>query len=138
MKGLTYDFTDKEVSPGSNCGYDPVDLAEGIMVSTIVGTTRMAHAGTLRQDEVIQLKLDKMTIDLDFKVITRYVSLEGVEKGYNPKRHGRGSHHPLLAFVAEAQMVANDLKALRQTGLVAILGESFRERVYSITQCSTI
>ena len=28
-------------------------------------------------------------------------------RGYNPNRRGRPSHHPLLAFVAEARMVAN-------------------------------
>jgi hypothetical protein len=178
MNGLPYDFTDKEVSPwgglrlieetyrrsglkqyleeqcpdlpspGSNRGYSSVDLAEGFMVSTILGATRLAHSGTLRHDEVIQrifgwekgmasqstfsrffrrfdqerndklfpainrfwffqLKLDKMTIDLDSTVITRHGSQDGVEKGYNPKRHGRGSHHPLIAFAAEPKMVAN-------------------------------
>lgn len=178
MNGLAYDFTDKQVSPwgglrlieetyrksglkeflrtekldlpvpGSNRGYDPVDLAEGFMVSTILGATRLAHSGMLHNDKVVQrifgwkkgmasqstfsrffnkftmelndklfpeinrfwfsqLKMDKMTIDLDSTVITRHGSQEGVVKGYNPKRHGRGSHHPLIAFVAEAKMVAN-------------------------------
>ena len=84
MNGLAYDFTDKQVSPwgglrlieetyrrsglkeflskedldlpirGSNRGYDSVDLAEGFMVSTILGATRLAHSGTLRNDKVIQ------------------------------------------------------------------------------------
>jgi hypothetical protein len=84
MNGLPYDFSDKEVSPwgglrligetyrrsglkqyldeqcpdlpspGSNRGYSSVDLAEGFMVSTILGATRLAHSGTLRHDEVIQ------------------------------------------------------------------------------------
>lgn len=178
MNGLPYDFIDKEVSPwgglrlieetyrrsglkqyleeechdlpatGSNRGYSSVDLAEGFMISTILGATRLAHSGTLRHDEVIQrifnwnkgmasqstfsrffrrfdqerndklfpainrfwfsqLQLDKMTIDLDSTVITRHGRQDGVAKGYNPKRHGRGSHHPLIAFVAEAKMVAN-------------------------------
>jgi len=178
MKGLAYDFTDKQVSPwgglrlieetyrrsglknflkeedldlplhGSNRGYDSVDLAEGFMVSTILGATRLAHSGMLRNDKVVQrifgwkkgmgcqstftrffkkfsmerndkvfpainrfwfsqLKLDKMTIDLDSTVLTRHGVQEGVAKGYNPKRPGRGSHHPLIAFVAEAKMVAN-------------------------------
>jgi hypothetical protein len=178
MNGIAYDFTDKQVSPwgglrlieetyrrsglkaflkeenldlpipGSNRGYDSVDLAEGFMVSTILGATRLAHSGTLRNDKVVQrifgwkkgmgsqstftrffkkfdmerndkvfpainrfwfsqLKLDKMTIDLDSTVLTRHGNQEGVAKGYNPKRHGRGSHHPLIAFVAEAKMIAN-------------------------------
>lgn len=33
--------------------------------------------------------------------------MEGAAKGYNPKNHGRASHHPLLAFVADWRLVAN-------------------------------
>ena len=54
-----------------------------------------------------QLKLDKMTKDLYSTLITRHGSQDGVAIGYNPIRHGRGSHHPLIAFVAEAKIVAN-------------------------------
>jgi hypothetical protein len=178
MNGLPYDFTDKEVSPwgglrlfegtyrqsglkqyleeqcpdlplpGSNRGYSSIYLAEGFMVSTILGATRLSHSGTLLHDEVIQrifgwdkgmasqstfsrffrkfdqelndklfpainrswftqLKLDKMTFDLDSTVITRHGSQDRVSKGDNHKRNVRGSHHPLIAFVAEAKMVAN-------------------------------
>ncbi len=35
------------------------------------------------------------------------IGRQGAARGYNPSRHGRASHHPLLAFVAEARMVAN-------------------------------
>jgi len=48
-----------------------------------------------------------LTLDIDSTVITRYGHQEGAEKGYNPKRHGRKSHHPIIAFVAETKMVAN-------------------------------
>ena len=48
-----------------------------------------------------------MTFDLDSTVITRHGIQEGVEKGYNPKRHGRGSLHPLIAFAAEPKIAAN-------------------------------
>lgn len=54
-----------------------------------------------------QIKLDKMTIDFDSTVLTRHGFQEGVDVGYNPKKPGRGSHHPLMAFVAELKMVAN-------------------------------
>lgn len=40
-------------------------------------------------------------------MITRNGAQQGAARGYNPNRQGRGSHHPLLAFVAEARMVAN-------------------------------
>ena len=54
-----------------------------------------------------QIKLDKLTVDFDSTVLVRHGMQEGVEVGYNPKKPGRGSHHPLMAFVAELKMVAN-------------------------------
>lgn len=41
-------------------------------------------------------------LDLDSTVFERYGKQEGVKKGYNPKKRGRGSHHPLLAVLGEA------------------------------------
>jgi hypothetical protein len=177
MKSLSYEFTDKEVSPwgglrlieevyqrsglkqylrekaelpepNSNRGYSGISMVEGFIVSILLGARRLSHTGTLRYDKVVggifnwekgmasqstfsrffrkfdkdrndslfpalnrwwfeQLSLDKYTIDLDSTVITRHGSQEGVEKGYNPTKPGRGSHHPLMAFVAEAKMIAN-------------------------------
>jgi hypothetical protein len=51
--------------------------------------------------------LKRVTLDVDSTVITRNGEQEGAARGYNPGKHGRASHHPLLAFVAEARMVAN-------------------------------
>lgn len=51
--------------------------------------------------------LEQVTLDVDSTVITRNGEQDGAARGYNPNRHGRASHHPLLAFVAEARMVAN-------------------------------
>lgn len=51
--------------------------------------------------------LKQVTLDVDSTVITRNGAQQGAARGYNPNRQGRGSHHPLLAFVAEARMVAN-------------------------------
>jgi hypothetical protein len=48
-----------------------------------------------------------VTLDVDSTVITRHGRQEGAVRGYNPGRRGRLSHHPLLAFVAEARLVAN-------------------------------
>jgi len=178
MSGLSYEFTDKEVSPwgglrlieevyrksglrgflenecpdlpvpGSNRGYSSLDLIEDLMVSVILGAKRLSHIGTLRDDQVVQrifgwrrgmasqstfnrflrkfdqelndsvfpsinrfwfnqIKMDKLTIDFDSTVLVRHGQQEGVEVGYNPKKPGRGSHHPLMAFVAELRMVAN-------------------------------
>jgi hypothetical protein len=45
-----------------------------------------------------------MTLDLDSSVMTRYGEQEGAKAGYNPKKPGRASHHPLIAFMAEMRM----------------------------------
>jgi len=51
--------------------------------------------------------LKQVTLDVDSTVLTRHGEQEGARRGYNPGRRGRPSHHPLLAFVAEARLVAN-------------------------------
>ncbi len=51
--------------------------------------------------------LRSITLDMGSTVITRHGAQQGAARGYNPNKRGRLSHHPLLAFVAEARMVAN-------------------------------
>lgn len=51
--------------------------------------------------------MKRVTLDLDSTVVTRNGQQEGASRGYNPARHGRPSHHPLLAFIAEFRLVAN-------------------------------
>ena len=44
----------------------------------------------------------KLTLVMDSTVVVRYgLKQAGAERGYNPKKRGRPSHHPLLAFVRE-------------------------------------
>ena len=45
------------------------------------------------------------SLDLDSTVFERYGEQEGVKKGYNPRKPGRGSHHPLLAVLGEAHFI---------------------------------
>ena len=54
-----------------------------------------------------QIEFDNYTLDLDSSVITRYGEQEGSKKGYNHKKPGRGSHHPLFAFINDIRMIAN-------------------------------
>lgn len=54
-----------------------------------------------------QINIGEITVDLDSSVITRYGEQEGAKKGYNPKKPGRNSHHPLIAFIEQTRMVAN-------------------------------
>ena len=45
------------------------------------------------------------SLDLDSTVFERYGKQEGSLKGHNPRKHGRPSHHPLLAVLAEAHFL---------------------------------
>jgi hypothetical protein len=52
-----------------------------------------------------EIKEDWLTFDST--VIERYGKQEGVKRGYNPKKKGRGSHSPLLAFLNKSKYVVN-------------------------------
>lgn len=55
-----------------------------------------------------RLAIKRITLDVDSSVITRWGrAQEGARVGYNPRHHGRASHHPLIAFVADCRMIAN-------------------------------
>ena len=47
------------------------------------------------------------SLDLDSTVFERYGKQEGARKGHNPRKHGRPSHHPLLAVLAEAHFIVH-------------------------------
>lgn len=51
------------------------------------------------------IKEDWLTFDST--VLERYGKQEGAKKGYNPKKKGRGSHSPLLAFLNNGRYVVN-------------------------------
>jgi hypothetical protein len=53
------------------------------------------------------LKFDNFTMDIDSSVLTRYGDQQGAKKGYNKHKPGRNSHHPIIAFIADVEMVAN-------------------------------
>jgi len=73
-------------------------------------TTYDSHAhvfGEIYKWIFSNMAFDNYTLDIDSSVITRYGNQEASSKGYNPKKPGRKSHHPLIAFVADIEMVAN-------------------------------
>jgi hypothetical protein len=55
--------------------------------------------------ELAQVKLDGEILDLDSSVVERYGKQEGTQLGYNPKKHRRPSHHPLLAVLGKRPWV---------------------------------
>ena len=52
-------------------------------------------------------KIKSDWLSFDSTVMTRYGKQEGSQKGYNPDKKGRPSHHPLLAFLNESRMGLN-------------------------------
>jgi hypothetical protein len=46
---------------------------------------------------------DEITLDIDSHVRTVYGHQQQARKGYNPKKHGRKSYHPLLSFIGETR-----------------------------------
>jgi len=157
--------------PGSNRGYDPIDIIESFWVSVWIGASRFTHSSWLRYDRVLkeifswkevpsqstysrffhkfnwkrndavfpslqrwffeQLHFNNMTLDLDSSVVTRYGEQEGAKVGYNPRKPGRPSHHPLIAFMPEMRMVVN---AWMRPGNTADLSNyrSFLDETFSI------
>ena len=75
------------------------------------------------------------TLNLDSSVLIRYGNQQGAKRGYNPKKRGRPSHHPLLAFIGAGYVInvwnrsgdtgtgQGAVSFFRQTGMV--LGDSF-------------
>ena len=53
------------------------------------------------------LHFDNCTLDFDSTILTRYGEQEGAQRGYNPRKPGRKSHHPIMAFVSDCRMIAN-------------------------------
>lgn len=57
------------------------------------------------QMQRLPLRPEGYTLDLDSTVFERYGKQEGSRKGHNPRKHGRPSHHPLLAMLSEAHFL---------------------------------
>lgn len=45
----------------------------------------------------------RLTLDLDSHVLSVYGKQQRAGRGYNPKKKGRGSYHPLLCFIGETR-----------------------------------
>lgn len=50
-------------------------------------------------------KSPSAVLDLDSTVFQRYGEQEGSLKGHNPQKHGRPSHHPILAMLAGSKRI---------------------------------
>jgi len=71
-------------------------------------------------------------LTFDSSVLPRYGEQEGSKRGYNPSKHGRPSHSPLLAFLNKSRYVVHLWNRSGNVGpwnnIVAFFGDSY-ERV---------
>lgn len=103
-------------------------IAGDPVMKALLGATRLGdpmtltrYFGGLRQSqsehlhEVLQQLIMQQllshrsddVLDLDSTVFTRCGEQEGAERGYNPSRRGRRSHHPLLGMLAESKCIVH-------------------------------
>jgi len=57
--------------------------------------------------ELSKIPLAGKVLDLDSTIVERYGKQEGAWLGYNPKKHRRPSHHPLLATLGQRPWVVH-------------------------------
>ena len=57
------------------------------------------------QMQRLPARAEGYSLDLDSTIFERYGRQEGSLKGHNPRKHGRPSHHPLLAVLSEAHFI---------------------------------
>ena len=62
-------------------------------------------ARALAREIVRREGITRDNVNLDSTVLTRYGQQQGAKKGYNPRKHGRPSHHPLLAFLGSGYVM---------------------------------
>ncbi len=71
-----------------------------------------------------------ITMDLDSTVTPVYGHQEGADKGYNPKKKGMKSYHPLLAFAYEKGFLLNGIlrcgSAYTSNGVIQFFQETLR------------
>lgn len=72
---------------------------------TMGNVQRLFEPLTQWQLERLPVRGEGYSLDLDSTVFERYGRQEGSLKGHNPRKHGRPSHHPLLAVLAEAHVL---------------------------------
>ena len=52
-------------------------------------------------------EIEEDWLTFDSTIVERYGKQEGAKRGYNPKKKGRGSHSPLLAFLNKSKYVVH-------------------------------
>ena len=78
------------------------------------------------------------SLDLDSTVFERYGRQQGALKGHNPRKHGRPSHHPLLAVLAEAHFVLHGWLRSGNCGTARGVVEFLKEALVQLPDSQSI
>lgn len=78
------------------------------------------------------------SLDLDSTVFERYGRQQGALKGHNPRKHGRPSHHPLLAVLAEAHFVLHGWLRSGNCGTARGVVEFLKEALAQLAESQRI
>ena len=65
------------------------------------------HLFDLTTNWLTKSQLETITMDADSTVKTVYGHQQGAEKGFNPKKRGAKSYHPVIAFISQMKLVIN-------------------------------
>ncbi len=65
------------------------------------------HLFGLKRQWLADSQLESVTVDADSTVSIVYGNQEGAAKGFNPRKRGAKSYHPMLAFVSEMKLLVN-------------------------------
>jgi hypothetical protein len=90
------------------------------------------------QMERLPQRSEGYSLDLDSTVFERYGQQEGALKGHNPRKHGRPSHHPLLAVLAEAHFLLHGWLRSGNCGSARGVVEFLKEALALWSQRQTI
>src|SRR6266853_1909125 len=87
---------------------DPAETFTAFLLSVVAGARRFAHTSLLRADVALHavLGISRFPVDDTIRnLFERYGRQQGALRGPNPRKHGRPSHHPLVAVLAEAHFL---------------------------------
>ena len=90
------------------------------------------------QVERLPRRAQGYSLDLDSTVFERYGEQEGVKRGYNPRKPGRGSHHPLLAVLGEAYFILHGWLRSGNTTAGRGVVEFLKEALAKLPSCEWI
>ena len=86
---------------GRTTRYHPAELIVGLLFAIIMGLRRINKTDILQYNGTflsLPHQRNSLVFDVDSTVLIIYSRAEGARVGYNPKKPGRRSYHPLLCF----------------------------------------